>query len=203
MGQSAHVESIDALKHFRVALWKFSEAANVALGDAEADLHRTLSWLENEQLAHWQGQVRKRTELVSRAKEAVRMKKVFKNAVGGRDSVVDEEKALAAAMRALQEAEQKLVSTKQWSRRLQKEILLYKGQVQRFSTSVQSDIPVAVSKLDGMVTALEAYVGLNAGGEQQNAAMAPGDLVVEPIAEKSSEQENGGEVQRNGAKEVQ
>ena len=41
MGESARVESIDALESFKRALWKFAEAANVALGDAEADLEKT------------------------------------------------------------------------------------------------------------------------------------------------------------------
>lgn len=194
MSQSARVDSIDALKHFRVALWKFAEAANVALGDAEADLHRTMSWLENEQLSHWQTQVRKLMELVGRAKEAVRMKKLFKGPAGSKQSVVDEEKALAAAMRNLADAEQKLANTKQWSRRLQKEILMYRGQVQRFSTSVQSDIPVAVNKLDGMVAALEAYIGLGVGSGDQSAAPMTTSAEVETVQAKeplAKEEESG------------
>jgi hypothetical protein len=195
MSQSARVESIDALKHFRVALWKFAEAANVSLGDAEADLHRTQSWLENEQLSHWQTQVRKLTELVGRAKEAVRMKKLFKGAAGSKQSAVDEEKALAAALRSLADAEQKLVNTKQWSRRLQKEILMYKGQVQRFATSVQSDIPVAVSKLDGMTAALEAYIGLGVdSGEPSTAPMTtPGEAEAVETKEPLAKEEETGE----------
>ena len=73
MSEGARVESIDALKHFRVALFKFQEAANAALADAEGDLSSTLNWLENEQYMFWQNQIRKRHELLERAKEAVRM----------------------------------------------------------------------------------------------------------------------------------
>src|SRR3712207_1197793 len=146
MADGARVESVDALKSLRAALFKFAEAADGALGDADADLLRVQRWVESDQLTHWTGQVRKWTEAVSRAKEAVRMKKLFKNAVGGRDSVVDEEKALALAQRRLEESQQKLDATKQWGRRIGREIQNYKGNVQRFATTVQHDLPVAAAK---------------------------------------------------------
>ena len=70
MAIGVRVESLDALRSFKIALVKFAEAANVALGDADSELQRTLTWLETEQLSYWQGQHRKRAEMVTRAKEA-------------------------------------------------------------------------------------------------------------------------------------
>lgn len=161
MSEQARVDSIDAIKFFRRALFKFAEAANVALGDAESDMLRTLTWLETEQTTYWQSEHRKRTDMVSRCKEAVRMKKLFKDASGRTPSAVDEEKALRIAQQKLQEAEEKIAAVKRYTQKLQKEILLYKGQVQRFATSVQSDIPVAAAKIDAMVEKLEQYVALS------------------------------------------
>lgn len=160
MGTPARVENVDLLRAFRTTLVKFAEAANVALSDAEGEIHRTMVWLEGEAPSYWQGQIRKRQELVSRAREAVRQKKVFKDSTGGRPSAVDEEKALAKAMRALQEAEEKFAAVKRARARLQKELDLYKGSVQRFATDVQVGIPAAVSKLDKLTAALEAYLAL-------------------------------------------
>ena len=97
----ARVDSIDALKHFRIAMWKFHEAANSALSDAEGDVHRTQIWLENEMHSYWTGQIRKRQDLVARAKEAVRMKKLFKDSSGRQQSAVDEEKQLQIALKRL------------------------------------------------------------------------------------------------------
>ncbi len=160
MATGARVENLDALRAFRTAMVKFAEAANVALCDAEGELQRTQTWLETEQATYWAAQIRKRQELVARCKEAVRMKTVFKNSVGGRDSAVDEQKALAIAMRQLEEATVKLGNVKQWARKLARETALYKGSVQRFATSVQSGIPLAVSQLDRMVATLEQYLAL-------------------------------------------
>lgn len=161
MAETARVLSIDALKTLKVALWKFAESSNTALADAESDMNRTLMWLENEQASYWAGELRKRQQNVERCKEAVRMKKLFKDSTGGTPSAIDEEKALAVAMRKLGEAQQKIVAVKQWTRRLQKEILMYRGQVTRFATNVSSDIPVAVAALEQMIGTLETYVGLS------------------------------------------
>ncbi|HEY7086501.1 MAG TPA: hypothetical protein VH518_00350 [Tepidisphaeraceae bacterium] len=182
MAEGARVESIDALKHFRVALFKFQEAANAALADAEGDLSSTLNWLENEQYMFWQNQIRKRHELLERAKEAVRMKKLFKDSSGRTPSAVEEEKAMLMAKRRLEEAEEKFNNVKKYTRVLQREIQTYKGSVQRFATTVQSDLPVAVAMLDNHVTTLEQYVML-APGDAQAASPVGSESVPPPPPE--------------------
>jgi len=156
----ARVESVDAIKAFRVAWLKFAEAANVALTEAEADAVSTLRWLETEQRTYWQNQVRKTGELVSRCAEALRHKRIFKDASGRTPSAIDEEKALAKAKRMQEIAEEKLGNVRKYAPRLNREIQLYKGQVQRLGTFVASDIPTAAAKLAKIVEALEAYAAL-------------------------------------------
>src|SRR6185436_1209766 len=114
MGE-ARVESVDAIKNFRRAWLKFAEAANVALTEAEADAVDTLRWLETEQRTYWQNQARKMTELVSRCEEALRHKRIFKDASGRTPSAVDEEKALAKAKRMKEIAEEKLQNVRKYT----------------------------------------------------------------------------------------
>ena len=170
----ARVQSVDALKHFRVALWKFAELANVAIGDAESEVQRTVSWLQGEQQQFWQGQIRKRHEIVNRCKDAVRQKQLFKDSTGRTNSAVDELKALGIAQKRLAEAEQKLLNTKRHSAKLQKEMHMYKGAMQGFATAVASDLPNAVATLDRMVQSLEAYVSLTASSGLPDAAPGAG-----------------------------
>lgn len=172
MSESARVDSIDALAAFRTALLKFQESAVIALGDAEGEMHRMQVWVENEQSAWWQSQIRKRQEIVVRAKEAVRMKKLFKDSSGRQPSAVDEEKALQVALKRLAEAEEKMLSVKKWTRALQKEVELYKGGVQRFATSVHSEIPVAAAHLSALMNKLDAYVSLTPGSAEGGAGEA-------------------------------
>lgn len=172
MSETARIDSIAELRAFRVALIKFAESCNVALGDAEADMQRTLQWLERDQISYWNNQLAKRAELVSRCKEALRMKKLFKSPTGSQQSAVEEEKALRIAVRNFEEAEQKIVACKQWSKRLQKEIMMYKGGVSRFTSVLGGDVPRALGWLDAMATTLEQYATLSAGGGGGAAAAA-------------------------------
>jgi uncharacterized protein YifE (UPF0438 family) len=186
MSEVVRVESIDALKHFRIALFKFQEAANAALMDAESEMIGVLRWLENEQLSHWQSQIRKRHDLLERAKEALRMKKLFKDSSGRTPSAVEEEKAVRVCTARLEEAQSKLAATKKYSRVLQREIQVYRGSVQRFATTVQADIPVAVATLDSLVQALEAYVALAPGEASATApATSESDQPSPPPVESS------------------
>jgi hypothetical protein len=158
----AKVESIEAIANFKRALFKFAEAANAALTDAEADMGHVYRWLEHEQRVYWQNNVRKASELVTRCEDAVRQKRLYKDATGRVQSAVDEEKALAKAKRMKEHAEERLENVKRYTPRLQREIMLYKGQVTRFATFVAADIPAAAAKLDKMVATLEAYTNLAA-----------------------------------------
>src|SRR3954471_7187465 len=123
----AKVESIDALKSLKVAILKFGEGATLALGDAESDITRTMNWLETEQTAYWNLQHRKRTEAVSRWKEAVRMKQIFKDSSGRQQQAIEEQKQLKIAMRKLDEAEFKIKAVRRSISKLEREIQLYRG----------------------------------------------------------------------------
>jgi hypothetical protein len=169
---TARVHDIDILKMFRAQLIKFAEAANVALGDAESEIHRTINWLDNEQHQKWISEHRKRQGKLAQAQEALRMKKIFAGPAGSKQSCVDEEKAVQKALKALAEAEQKIVAVKQWGRKLQKELLMYKGQTQRFATLISVDVPLAAAVLGNMVMRLENYAALAPAGAKSTAGAA-------------------------------
>ncbi|MGA3068204.1 MAG: hypothetical protein ABSF29_15275 [Tepidisphaeraceae bacterium] len=176
MSTSARVDSIDSIKEFRVYLTKFQEMATIALGDADSEMARVQNWLEGEQDNYWSGQIRKRQELVSRAEEAYRGKKLFKDATGTTASAIEEQKALQVAKKNLAEAQQKLNNVRQWNRKLQKEIVLYRGGVAAFSNAVSAGIPSAIAHLGATIESLEKYIGIAAaaasdvGGEAASVA---------------------------------
>lgn len=170
MAEVARIHNLEALKNLKHALWKFQETVNVALTDAESDMQRTSIWLETEQRTYWTAQLRKRHEAVEKAKQAVREKQLYKDATGHRSSAVDEMKVLQAAQRSLVEAEHKVAAVKKYIPKMQKETQTFRGGVQRFASSVQVDLPIAVDKLDQMLAKLEAYVSLGSGGAPDLAA---------------------------------
>jgi hypothetical protein len=188
MSGTARIDSVDALRMFRTALVKFADLARVALGDAEGEMARVLVSLETEYTTFWSGQIRKRHDAVEKCKDAVRQKKLFKSPSGSTQSAVEEEKQLRIAQKRLEEAEEKLKNVRRYIPRLQKEISIYKGGVQRLATNVSSDIPMAVSRLDKMTQALEAYASLQVSG---GGADDSGEL-FQRMARALGEMEEGG-----------
>lgn len=164
MSGYARIDNVDALRDFRTRLIKFAEVVQTALADAEGEMARVLVWLETEANTYWTGQIRKRHEAVEKAKDAVRQKKLFKSPTGSTQSAIEEEKVLRMAQKKLEEAEEKLKNVRRYTPRLQKEISIYKGGVQRLATTVSADIPMAVGRLDRMVAAVEAYAALSVSG---------------------------------------
>jgi hypothetical protein len=63
-----------------------------------------------------------------------------------------------------------MAATKMWSKRLQKEMIMYKGQVQRFVTTVTSDIPAAISHIGALINTLEEYI---AAGTAKDTELPP------------------------------
>ncbi len=165
MSDFARVDSVRALKEFRVSLCKFAERARTGLDEADSAIHRTRVWLTQEQHVYWKGQIPKRGEAVTRAKLELTRKTVHKTPLGGKYSVVEERKALAVAKRRLEEAEQKFANVRRWIRQLEHEVFAYKGPVRGVERSIEHDVPAGVARLDNMIEALEAYAAVTAPDE--------------------------------------
>lgn len=156
MRQAARVTSINALKDFKRALGGFAALANGALGEAQADLQRTVWWLQHDQVTHWRVAKKKRTAQLALAKS-----ELFRAQAASPDqrgSAMLERKLVDKAQRMLDEADTKLANIKRWSRMLEREFILYKGHCQQLARAVEGDVPRALKQLDKMMDALEKYV---------------------------------------------
>lgn len=165
MNGGAKLQSVEALKAFRVALCKFVEAARGSLGEAEADLHRHAAWLSEDRQRFWKMEIRKREEKFREAKMALLEKKLQTSATGGHLSCVDEEKAAAMAQRRFEEAQAKAASTTRWIRLLEERVFEYKGLLQALNHALDTDAINGLARLDRMIESLEAYIALAPPGE--------------------------------------
>jgi hypothetical protein len=201
MAERANVSDLDSIRLFRAQLVKFVETANTAVTESDGEIVRKMSWLSHEQTAYWTQQVRKWTEAVSKAIDAVRQKRIFKDSTGRPQSTVDEEKQLKICKQRLLEAETKLENTRRAAQQLQRDHLLYRGGVQRLMTMLASDMPAALAMLDRVVMQIEAYAtggaewvtsdagpdaAATAGTAESNNAMkrASDELEAEPAGEE-------------------
>jgi hypothetical protein len=193
MAGQVQVEDFEVFRQFRVALLKFAQVADQSLSGAQSEIGSVHSWLENEQTTYWQGQFRKRAEAVTRAREAVRQKKLYKDASGRTPGAVEEEKILAKCMAALEQAQEKIEAVRRALPRLEKEGEMYRGGVARLSGTVSVEIPRAVALLDRLATTLEEYVQIEGPSGSVPEAMGPstydepmsrgGEAAVEPVRE--------------------
>jgi hypothetical protein len=182
----ANVDDLDVFRAAKAAVVRFQQAADAALINADSQMRRVLSWLENEQITYWQGQIRKRTDAVTRAKEAVRQKKLFKDAVGRTPYAVQEEKILRAALGALEEAERRLDATRKSIPKLHKEIEAYRGGVQGLGSALAVEVPKAIALLQQAAINLEDYVNLASSS-------TGGDLPPAPAPSDQANMDRGGE----------
>lgn len=159
--ERADVRSIETIDRFRVNLVEFIDAGRGALTEAESDIEKTIGWLDRDRGPHWTRQIRKRQELVSRAKSELYRKQTQASAKDSRPSVVDEKRALRRAIERLEEAQRRQQATKRWIRTLQRELALYKGNVSSLSATLDRDLPHAVGLLKKMTENLEQYLALS------------------------------------------
>jgi hypothetical protein len=176
MSEQVRVEDSEVFNVLRIALIKFAQAADSALSNAETQVSRTHFWLDGEQTTYWQNQFRARAEAVTKAKDAVRQKKLYKDASGRTPSAVEEEKALQKCMAALEEAQRKLELIRKWKPRLEKENDSFRGGVSRLRKDLEDDIPRAVALLERLAMSVEQYAQIEAPAAPQPDAAAPATL---------------------------
>ncbi len=157
MAERAAIESLDALLRLRAALCVLAEDAGIALAEADAEILRTASWLREEQQLYWKREVEKQSELVARARSALKRKEAMKTPLGGRYSTVEEEKNLARVQRRLDEARARRANVRRWLRVLDEEAFAYKSMAQGLGYLIEGEVPKALARLDHMICALQAY----------------------------------------------
>jgi hypothetical protein len=157
MSSQASVRSIDTLKDLRVALALYSEDTLGAIGSVEAEVRRTLRWLQEEQPVFWQNQIKRRREEVSSARAEV-FKKNLQKRPDYNPPMSEQKDNLRKAEASLQDAEKRLAAVKKWQPLFKHAVLEYHASVQRIKDLSAGDVPRAVNLLSRMIDSLEAYL---------------------------------------------
>src|SRR5690348_13242278 len=110
MAQAARVTSIDAIEEFKAAWCRFGTDAGNALANLDLQIRRAFDWLE-DQTKFWKTEIRRREELVVRAKGELLQRK-YSNRDGRGQGCTDQEIALEKALAGLDEAQTKLRNCK-------------------------------------------------------------------------------------------
>ncbi|MHC4251464.1 MAG: hypothetical protein ACYS9X_20285 [Planctomycetota bacterium] len=153
----ANIQSPDVIKRFRSSFIKFTEESRRAVEDIQRDVSRVQQWLEREQSAHWKRELRRREEMVQRARSEYTRARTEQGPLR-KKSCVDEKKALDKAVRMRDEAEQKLKVVKKTLLTIEQQTAKALGPVLALSSMLAAEAPKAVVRLDSMLDKLDDYL---------------------------------------------
>ncbi|OHB80503.1 MAG: hypothetical protein A2W31_00725 [Planctomycetes bacterium RBG_16_64_10] len=155
----AHVASIDAIRSIRAALLRFAEDALEALGALDLEIGRGVDHIQHDQMAYWPQQVRQAWDEIAEARVVLHQRRAI-SVAGHRPACDEEKKALAAAQRRLQTAQDKVETVRNWCRKLNQEVEEYQGRIGHFRQLIETELPRAIGTLDHMLSALDAYTAV-------------------------------------------
>jgi len=157
MSSQATVHSIDALKDLRTALALYGDDTLGALGAVEAEVRRTLRWLQDERPYYWQEQIKRRREQVALARSDLFRRQLQKRP-DYTPPMSEQKENLRKAEANLQDAEKRLAMVRKWQPLFKQAVLEYHASVQRLKDLSAGDVPRAVNLLSRLIDALEAYL---------------------------------------------
>ena len=158
---SAHVTSIEAVREFRAALIQFAEEAGAALESMSAQIHRALDWVEHQQPAYWQQQIKLAFDDVAETRmqlETCRLRTV----AGHRPLCIEEKQNHRRAKQRLEYCQQMVPKVKRWTIKFRHEADEYRGRMGQLNHTVKVELPRMIALIDRTATALEKYAEMDA-----------------------------------------
>jgi hypothetical protein len=159
-GEFAHVTSIDALTDFRANLSTFTERAQDGLASVQMEAQRMLDWLGDQEKS-WQRECRRWEEAVNQARAELARRKMIR--IGDRaPDTTEQEDILRAALRRLDEAEDKLHKTRRSLPAFRRAVDEYQGPARQLAGFLEGQMPRALAVLQQKIDSLEAYARVSA-----------------------------------------
>ena len=153
MPDKAQITSVEAIESFRANLIVFLGQARPVLEEVSNEMIRARQWLQGEQRAFWQQELRLRARKLEEAKQELFTATLSKF----QDSTALRLMEVQRAQRAIAEAEAKLGVLKKWDRELENRAAPLLKQTEQLQGFLATDMARAVAYLDQALKALDAY----------------------------------------------
>lgn len=157
MSESARVNSIEAVRDFRIGLTSFCEDVRQALATVDMEARRVLDWIARDQQGYWTRMVRQCQEEVTQAKADLFRRQLSKMS-GDNPDVTEQRDALRRAQARLEHAEEKIEKCRRWERQLQRPLEEYRAPAMHLGSMVEGDPPRIVTVLDRVLDSLDSYL---------------------------------------------
>jgi len=156
MGETAQVNSIDALKNLYEGVVQFREDARNSLISVEMECRRASDFL-NQQRAYWNEELKRRKEKLAMAQSELHRKKLQAKP-GGAVQDSDQKEAVRIATARVREAEAKIEIAKKWVSPLQHAIDEYLRLARPLGDMLTGELEHCMALLERMAEALDDYI---------------------------------------------
>lgn len=182
MSQRAIVTSVEAIEAFRAQLLVYISKARPAIEEVSADVMRMREWLDHEQRNYLENQLRRRSRELDEAQQAL-----FSSRISNfRTETSAELLQFQRAKRAVEAAENKLRTLKQWNKNFDGQVQPLVKQMEKIHTVLSHDLTQAVALLAQTALTLEAYTEIKVPTGESEAG-PPASAI--PASAKESESE--------------
>ena len=156
--QQANLQSIDVLERTRNAFIHCQEELGLALAEADSEIDRLVTWLQNDRMMYWRTRINRLREDVNNARSALFRKETVTSSKDSKPSTVDERKALAKVKAMLEYAEHRATQTKVWARNFPHDKALFKAATGLIASMQERELPLAILAIGRMVVTMQRYV---------------------------------------------
>ena len=162
MAAQAQVSSVEALEAFRSDVIVFITQMQPVIDEISGEVTRLRLWLQNDQRSHWDMELRKRRRKLEETQSELFSARLSST----QDSTILPQMAVQKAKRAVDEAEQKIVTLKKWDRELEKVVEPQLKQVEQLRGFLSADMGKAVIELADIIRKLEAYTKMGSAATE-------------------------------------
>jgi hypothetical protein len=160
MADKAQITSVEAIEAFRANLIIFLNQARPVLEEVGGEMSRLRLWLENDQRAFWEQELRRRERKLEEAKQELFNARLSSTPTATAALL---QMTVQRTQRAIQEAEAKLKTLRRWERELDNRAAPLLKQLDQLRGFLASDMAKGVAYLDQVLKALEAYRNITPG----------------------------------------
>jgi hypothetical protein len=195
MSTPAKVHSSDSIEAIKMAMVMFVEQVRDALAELSAEMRRMQDWVEHDRPRYWKLQLRRGTDLVHEATQALHRCLMFPLA-DERPSCTEERIALKRAKERLAYCERKEDRVRHWQKTLRHETFEYEGRMSQLLRLVEVDVPRAIGVLNRILRNLEEYHAVRAA----NPRAAYDDIAMaKAIFDELAAEEGGADADQQAA----
>ncbi|OYW74049.1 MAG: hypothetical protein B7Z37_19240 [Verrucomicrobia bacterium 12-59-8] len=153
MADQARISNLDAIEAFRVALIVFINKTRQTLDNVQDAVKKTRGWVQTEQPAYWNSQIRLRQKKLDQAQQELMSARLSDYV----ENPAFQQMAVRKALAALEEAQDGAKRTKAWGRDFDRTIDPLARKTDSLRDFIDGDLTKAVAYLVEIQKILQAY----------------------------------------------